>query len=207
MPVFQPFKVVICSFTQLIKGNTKGVALKVGVVVVKYQAAQYSRVGLAELLFRNIGLLTTVRKDSQFKVKIIIFTTILRFIGIELSQVSQLLTIGPYLGRLQIYNLRIYSLRIYSLQIYYLQIYNLQIYNLNNRGIIVRNLSTRYALARKINSKTTQVYRTNLVKQVRYKASNTIKFRRSKEFISSLNLVQDFLFSLFRLVLLLYYII
>ena len=47
----------------------------------------------------------------------------------------------------------------------------------------------------------------NLVKQVRYKASNPIKFRRSKEFFSSFNLVQDFLFSLFYLVLFIQYII
>ena len=83
-----PFKVVAYSLVQLVKGDTKGVALKVGVVVVKYQATQYGRVGLAELLFRNVGLLITVRKDSQFKVEIIIFTAILRFVGVELSQVS-----------------------------------------------------------------------------------------------------------------------
>ena len=136
--------------------------------------------------------LIKVRKDSQFKVKIVVFTAILRFVGIELSQVSQFLTIGLYLGSLQIYNLN------------------------NRRGlvcilvygeIIVRNLSTRYTLARKINSEIAQVYRTNLVKQVRYKASDSIKFGRSKEFISSFDLVQDFLFSLFRLVLLIQYII
>ena len=114
-PIFRPFKVVAYSFTQFIKGNTKGVALKVGVVVVKCQAAQYSRVGLAELLFRNIGLLTTVRKDGQFKVEIIIFTAVLRFVYVELSQVSQLLAVGLCLGRLRIYNLWIYSLRIYGL--------------------------------------------------------------------------------------------
>ena len=61
--------------------------------------------------------------------------------------------------------------------------------NLGYRGIIVRNLSTRYTLVRKINSKITWVYRTNLVKLVRYKASDTIKFRRSKEFISGFDLV------------------
>ena len=61
--------------------------------------------------------------------------------------------------------------------------------NLGYRGIAVRNLSTRYALARKINSKTTWFYRTNLVKRVRYKASNYIKFRISKEFLSSVILV------------------
>ena len=215
------------SLVQLIKGNTKGVTLKVSIVVVKCQAAQYSRVGLAKLLFRNISLLITVYKDSQFKVKIIVFTAILRFVGIELSQVSQLLAIGLYLGRLQIYNLQIYSLRIYNLriyglQIYSLQIYSLRIYNLNNRGnlvhilvyggiivynlgyrgIIVRNLGTRCALASKINSRTAQVYRINLVKRVRYKASNYIKFRTSKEFLSNIILVQDFFLSLLYLVFL-----
>jgi len=85
----------------------------------------------------------------------------------------------------------------------------LRIYNLNNRGnlvrilvyggiivrnlgyvgITVRNLGTRYTLARKINSKTAWVCRTNLVKWVRYKASNYIKFGRSKEFLSFLELV------------------
>jgi len=61
--------------------------------------------------------------------------------------------------------------------------------NLGYRGIAVRNLSTRYTLARKINSKTAWVCRTNLVKRVRYKASNYIKFGRSKEFLSFLELV------------------
>jgi len=61
--------------------------------------------------------------------------------------------------------------------------------NLGYGGIAVRNLSTRYTLASKINSKTAWVYRTNLVKWVRYKASNYIKFRRSKEFLSFLELV------------------
>ena len=61
--------------------------------------------------------------------------------------------------------------------------------NLGYRSIAVRNLSTRYALARKINSKTTWVYRLNLVKWVRYKASDPIKFGRSKEFFSSFDLV------------------
>ena len=43
---------------------------------------------MAELLFRNIGLLTTVRKDGQFEVEIVVFTAVLRFVGIELSQIS-----------------------------------------------------------------------------------------------------------------------
>ena len=172
------------SLIQLVKGNTKGVTLKVSVVVVKCQAAQYGRVGLAKLLFRNISLLITVRKDSQFKVKVVVFTAVLGFVGVELGQVSQLLAIGLYLGSLRVYSLRIYSLRIYglriyslriySLQIYSLQIYSLRIHNLNNRsdlvrilvykGVVVHNLNIRYALTSKINSKTTQVYRINLVK-------------------------------------------
>jgi len=61
--------------------------------------------------------------------------------------------------------------------------------NLGYGGITVRNLSTRYALACKINSKTAWVYRMNLVKRVRYKASDYIKFGRSKEFLSFLELV------------------
>ena len=193
--IFWSFKVVIYSFIQLIKRNTKGVALKVGVIVVKGQAAQYSRVGLAKLLFRDISLLTEVYKDSQFKVKIIVFTAILRFVSIELSQVSQLLTIGLYLGRLRIYNLQICNLRIYGLRIYSLRMYSLRICNLNNRGnlvrilvyrgVMVRDLGTRCALARKVNSKTPQVYRANLVKQVRYKARDPIEFKVGKESVSS----------------------
>jgi len=95
------------------------------------------------------------------------------------------------LGRLRIYNLD--GLRIYNLG-------GLQIYNLGSggrvlahilvyRGIAVCDLGTRYTLASKVDSKTAWVYRTNLVKRVRYKASNYIKFGRSKEFFSSVILV------------------
>ena len=207
----------MCGFIQLIKGNTKGVTLKVGVVVVKYQAAQHSRVGLAKLLFRNIGLLTEVCKDSQFKVKVVVFTTILGFVGVELSQVSQLLTVGLYLGSLRVYSLRIYRLQICGLRICSLNnrrglvrilvCGGITVHNLGYRGITVRNISTGCTLASKINSKTTWVCRTNLVKRVRYKASDYIKFGRSKEFLSSIVLVQDFFLSPFRSVLLIYYII
>ena len=209
MSIFQPFKVVTYSFAQLIKGNTKGVAFKINIVVVKYQAAQYNKVGLAKLLFRNISLLIKVHKNSQFKVKVIIFTAILKFVGIELSQINQLLTIGLYLGGLRIYSLRIYSLQIYGLRIYSLNnkrglvhvlgykgiaVCNLSyrgiaVRNLGYRGIVVHNLNTRYALVHKINSKTVQVYKINLVKRVRYKTSNYIKFRRSKKIFSSIKLV------------------
>jgi len=61
--------------------------------------------------------------------------------------------------------------------------------NLGYVGIAVRNLGTRCTLAPKINSETTWVCRTSLVKWVRYKASNYIKFGRSKEFLSFLELV------------------
>ena len=49
---------------------------------------------------------------------------------------------------------------------------------------MVYNLGTRYALAHKINSKTTWAYRANLVKWVRYKARDPIKFKGDKEFTS-----------------------
>ena len=119
------YLVVICSFIQLIKGSTEGVTLKVNIIVVKSQATQYSGIGLAEFIFRNISLLTEVCKDSQFKVKVIIFTAILRFISIKLSQVGQLLTVYLYLGGLQVYNLNNKSILIcifgpyFSLQGYY----------------------------------------------------------------------------------------
>ena len=61
--------------------------------------------------------------------------------------------------------------------------------NLGYGGITVRNISTGYTLASKINSETAWVYKTNLVKRVRYKASDYIKFGRSKEFLSSVVLV------------------
>jgi len=53
---------------------------------------------------------------------------------------------------------------------------------------MVCNLSIRYALASKINSKATRVYRTNLVKWVSYKARDLIKFKGSKE-STSFNIV------------------
>ena len=50
---------------------------------------------------------------------------------------------------------------------------------------MVYSLGTRYTLARKINSKGTWVYRTNLVKWVRYKARDPIKFKAGEEVVSS----------------------
>ena len=204
MLIFQSFKIVTCSFAQLIKGNTKWVTLEINIVVVKYQAAQYGRVGLTKLLFKNISLLIKVCKNSQFKVKIIIFTAILGFVGIELSQVSQLLTISLYLGGLRICNLDNNG---GGVLVHILVYRGVVVRNLGCRGIAVHNLSTRCTLAYKINSKTAWVCRINLIKRVRYKASNYIKFRRSKEFLNSIKLVQDFFLSLFRLVLFMYYII
>ena len=56
------------------------------------------------------------------------------------------------------------------------------------RGITVRNLGTGYTLARKINSKTAWVYRTNLVKWVSYKARDPIKFKGGKE-VAGFNII------------------
>ena len=128
----------------------------------------------------------------SLKLKLLFLLLYFRFIGIELSQVSQLLTIGLYLGSLRIYNLS--DGRV------------LQVCILVYRGIIVYNLRVRCALARKINSKTTWVCRTNLVKWVVNKTGDPIKFKRGKE-SAGFNVVQDLLFSLFRLVLLIQYII
>ena len=150
-------------------------------------------VGLAKLLFRNIGLLTEVRKNSQFKVKVVIFTAVLKFVSIELGQVGQLLTIGLCLGGLQIFSLQIYGLQIYNLNsggnlVRILVYRGITVYNLGYGNIIVRNLSIRCTLASKINFNATQVYRTNLVKQVSYKARDSIKFKGGKE-VASFNVI------------------
>ncbi len=80
-----------------------------------------------------------------------------------------------------------------------MQICSLQIYGLNNKsdlvhilgygGVMVCNLRVGCILANRVNSEAIWVYGINLVKWVRYKASNHIKFRRSKEFLSSIELV------------------
>jgi len=54
---------------------------------------------------------------------------------------------------------------------------------------VVRNLRVGCILANEVKSKAAWVCKTNLVKWVRYKASNYIKFRISKEFLSSIILV------------------
>jgi hypothetical protein len=80
-----------------------------------------------------------------------------------------------------------------------LRICGLRICGLNNRsdlvrilvygGVVVYNLRVGYILANGVNSKAAWICRTNLVKWVRYKASDYIKFGRSKEFLSSVELV------------------
>ena len=65
-------------------------------------------------------------------------------------------------------------LRIYDLG-------GLRICDLNNRGSSVRSLRVGYILASKVSSKATWVYRTNLVKWVRYKARDPIEFKAGKE--------------------------
>jgi hypothetical protein len=54
---------------------------------------------------------------------------------------------------------------------------------------VVRNLRVGCILASEVTFKAALVYRANLVKWVRYKASDYIKFRRSKEFFCGFNLV------------------
>ena len=63
------------------------------------------------------------------------------------------------------------------------------VYILGYGGIAVYSLRVGCALACKINSKTTWVYTANLVKWVRYKASNPIEFRRNRESASGSNIV------------------
>ena len=61
--------------------------------------------------------------------------------------------------------------------------------NLGYGGITVRNLGTRCTLANKVKSKAAWVRGTNLVEYIGYKASDLIEFRRSKEFVYSIDLV------------------
>jgi hypothetical protein len=100
------------------------------------------------------------------------------------------------LGRLRIYGLgrlRIYSLGSGKVLVRILVCRGIIVRILGYRGIIVRsvvcNLRVGYILASKVTFKAALVYRANLVKWVRYKASDYIKFRRSKEFFYSFDLV------------------
>jgi hypothetical protein len=54
---------------------------------------------------------------------------------------------------------------------------------------MVHSLKVGCILASKVNLKAACIYGTNLVKWVRYKASNYIKFRTSKEFLSNIVLI------------------
>ena len=54
---------------------------------------------------------------------------------------------------------------------------------------MVYSLRVGYILASKVSPKAAYIYRTSLVKWVRYKTSNYIKFRISKEFLSSVILI------------------
>jgi hypothetical protein len=89
--------------------------------------------------------------------------------------------------------LRIYSLGGGRVLVRILVYRGITVRILGYRGIIVcsvvRNLRVGCILASEVNSKAALVYRANLVKWVRYKASDYIKFRRSKEFFYSFNLV------------------
>ena len=80
-----------------------------------------------------------------------------------------------------------------------MRIYGLQICGLNNKGnlvcilvykgVMVYNLKVGYVLASGVSFKAAWVYKTNLVKYIRYKASDLIEFRKSKEFVFGIDLV------------------
>ena len=67
---------------------------------------------------------------------------------------------------------------------------------LSSKSVIVRNLGVGHALAYKVNLKATLVYSLDLFKWVRYKASNSIKFKGVKRF-AFFNLFLDLLLTLF----------
>jgi len=89
--------------------------------------------------------------------------------------------------------LRIYSLGDGRVLVRILVYRGIIVYILDYGGIIVcsvvRNLRVGYILASEVNFKAALVYGANLVKWVRYKASDYIKFGRSKEFFYGFNLV------------------
>jgi len=67
---------------------------------------------------------------------------------------------------------------------------------LSFKSVIVYNLGVRRALAYKVNLEGTLVYSLNLFKWVRYKASDSIKFKGVKGF-AFFNLFLDLLLTLF----------
>jgi hypothetical protein len=70
------------------------------------------------------------------------------------------------------------------------------VYILSFKSVIVYNLGVRYALAYKVNFKATLIYSLDLFKWVRYKASNSIKFKGVKGF-TFFNLFLNLLLTLF----------
>ena len=148
---------------------------------------------MTKLLFKNISLLAEVRKDSQLEVEVIVFTTILRLINIELGQVSQLPSISLCLSGLDACDLS--DKRV-------LLIYKgVLVRILSSKSITVRNLRFRRAPAYKIDLEATLTRSLNLIKWIGYEARDLIEFERCKRFNSS-DLFLDFLFSLFCRVLL-----
>jgi hypothetical protein len=70
------------------------------------------------------------------------------------------------------------------------------VYILSFKSVIVRNLGVGHALAYKVNLKATLVYSLDLFKWVRYKASDSIKFKGVKE-SAFFNLFLNLLLTLF----------
>jgi hypothetical protein len=70
------------------------------------------------------------------------------------------------------------------------------VYISSSKSVIVRNLGVGRALAYEVNPKATLVYSLDLFKWVRYKASNSIKFKGVKG-SAFFNLFLDLLFTLF----------
>jgi hypothetical protein len=70
------------------------------------------------------------------------------------------------------------------------------VYISSSKSVIVCNLGVGHALAYKVNPKATLVYSLDLFKWVRYKASNSIKFKGVKG-SAFFNLFLDLLFTLF----------
>jgi hypothetical protein len=111
---------------------------------------------LIELLFKNISLLIKVYKDSQLEVEVIVFTIILRLIGIELGQVSQLSFISLCLSSLNAYDLS--NGRVLLIN------EGVLVRILSSGSIIVCNLRFKRAPAYKIDLKATLTYSLNLIK-------------------------------------------
>jgi hypothetical protein len=148
---------------------------------------------LTELLFKNISLLIKVCKDSQFKVEVVVFTTILRLIGIELGQVSQLPSVSPCLSGLDACDLS--DKRVLLID------EGVLVCILSSGSITVRNLGFKRAPVCKIDLEATLTRSLNLIKWIGYEAGDLIEFEGGKGSSGS-DLFLDFLFSLFCRVLL-----